>query len=114
MLIVPLPHRVQEVEVNGKSPFREWLRKLKDTEGVAAVVSRIRRIEVAGAFGDYRYLAEGIFELKFKIGPGYRVYFGLQKGFVVLLLAGGDKSSQSQDIRKATELWQEYLKTLTE
>jgi putative addiction module killer protein len=113
MLIVPLPHRVQEVEVNGKSPFRTWLQKLKDTEAVAAIVSRLRRIEVTGAFGDYRYIDHGVFELKFKAGPGYRVYFGLKQGSVVLLLAGGDKSSQSRDIRKATELWQEYLQILT-
>jgi putative addiction module killer protein len=114
MLIVPLPHGVQEVEVNGKSPFREWLRKLKDVEAAAAVVSRIRRIEKTGGFGTYRYLVEGIFEPKFKIGPGYRVYFGLQQGSVVLLLAGGDKSSQKRDIKKATALWKEYLKALTE
>lgn len=114
MLIAPLPHRVQEVEVNGRRPFREWLRKLKDVEASAAVVARIRRIEVAGGFGTYRYLADGVFELKIKIGPGYRVYFGLQQGNVVLLLGGGHKSSQNRDIRKATELWQEYLGTFTE
>ena len=114
MLIAPLPHRVQEIEINGKSPFREWLRKLRDVEGAAAVVSRLRRIETTGGFGSYRYLADGVFELKIKIGPGYRVYFGLQQGFVVLLLGGGDKSTQNRDIRKAAELWQEYLKTFTD
>lgn len=114
MLIAPLPHRVQEIEINGKSPFREWLHKLKDVEGSAAVLSRLRRIEVTGGFGSYRYLDDGVFELKIQIGPGYRVYFGLQQGFVVLLLGGGDKSSQSRDIRKATDLWLEYLKLVTE
>lgn len=89
------------------------VKKLKDTEAVAAIVTRIRRIEVTGGFGTYRYLTDGIFELKFKIGPGYRVYFGLQQGFVVLLLAGGDKGSQERDIKKAKEIWMEYLKTFT-
>lgn len=114
MLIVPLPHTVQEVEVNGKHPFREWLNRLRDAEAAAAVLARIRRIQLTGNFGTYRYLDHGVFELKIKIGPGYRVYFGLQRGLVVLLLAGGDKASQERDIRKATILWQEYLKTISE
>lgn len=114
MLIAPLPHKVQEIEINGKCPFRDWLRKLKDVEGAAAIVSRLRRIEVTGGFGAYRYLEDGVFELKIKTGPGYRVYFGLQQGFVVLLLGAGDKSTQTRDIRKAMELWLEYLKTFME
>ena len=113
MLIAPLPHRVQEVEINGRCPFREWIRKLRDAEGAAAVFSRIRRIEIGGAFGDYRYLSGGVFELKIKVGPGYRVYFGLQQGKLVLLLGGGDKSTQAKDIRRAVILWQEYLKAIT-
>ncbi|OFZ78641.1 MAG: hypothetical protein A2583_06955 [Bdellovibrionales bacterium RIFOXYD1_FULL_53_11] len=112
MLIAPLPHRVQEVEVNGKHPFGRWLGSLKDAQGKAAIIARIRRIEIAGNFGTYRYLTQGVFELKIAVGQGYRVYFGLQQGFVVLLLLGGNKSTQERDISKATRLWQEYLDSL--
>ena len=114
MLIVPLPHKVQELEVNGKRPFQQWLKKLKNAEASAAILARIRRIEIVGNFGSYRYLNDGVFELKFSINPGYRVYFGLQHGNIVLLLAGGDKSSQARDIKKAIELWKEYLASLTD
>ncbi len=75
MLIVPLPHQVQEVEVNGKRPFREWLQKLKDAEVAAAVVARIRRIEVTGGFGDYRYLAEGVLAIASTLACSKALWF---------------------------------------
>ena len=62
-----------------------------------------------GQFGDCKALNDGIYELRLFFGPGYRVYFGQHKGKTILLLAGGDKSSQSRDIKKAKEYWRIYL-----
>lgn len=65
------------------------------------------RVE-AGNLGDYRSVGEGIFELRIDYGPGYRIYFGQIGITIVLLLCGGDKSTQEQDIRKAIEYWEDY------
>lgn len=68
---------------------------------------RLDRIE-QGNLEDYRSVGEGIYELRINYGPGYRVYFGQVGSTVVLLLCGGDKSTQEQDIRKAQEYWEDY------
>lgn len=107
-LLPQKPHRVKELEINGRKPFAAWLAKLRDKTAKAAVLARITRIEEAGNFGAYRYLQDRVFELKITIGPGYRVYFGLEEDLVVLLLLGGDKSGQGRDIKKAKRLWQIY------
>ena len=96
----------------GKLPFVEWLESL-DSKIQARIRHRLTRIET-GNLGDCEPIGVGVFELRLFFGSGYRVYFGLQHGFVVLLLGGGDKSTQSRDIGKATELWLEYLKVITE
>lgn len=67
---------------------------------------RILRIE-DGNLGDYKSLGDGVFELRFFFGAGYRVYFGIIGETVVLLLCGGDKSTQNKDIKKAKEIWKE-------
>jgi len=64
---------------------------------------RLRRVSL-GNFGDCRDLGDDVCELRFAFGPGYRVYYTIRNGEVVILLAGGDKSSQSKDIAKAKEL----------
>ena len=60
-------------------------------------------------YGDYRSLKDGVFELRLVFGPGYRVYFGEDGDTIVVLLCGGDKSSQVQDIKRAKAYWKEYL-----
>jgi putative addiction module killer protein len=95
------------VDQQGRSPFREWLESL-DTAIKARIQARILRIE-SGNLGDHKSVGDGVMELRFDFGPGYRVYFGMDGKTVVLLLIGGDKSSQRRDIKRAQELWSEYL-----
>lgn len=91
---------------DGREPFEEWLDSLKDKSIQARVIQRIDRV-VLGDFGDCRSLGEGIFELRVHYGPGYRVYFGDMEDVIVILLCGGSKKTQNQDIKKAREYWQE-------
>ncbi|MBZ8182174.1 type II toxin-antitoxin system RelE/ParE family toxin [Oscillatoria salina] len=102
------PREIQNYQtVEGRSPFEEWLESLRDSRGKLIVDKRIRRVRV-GNLGDYRSVGDGIFELRIDYGPGYRVYFGQVGTTLVLLLCGGDKSSQKQDILKAKEYWRNY------
>ncbi|MEC4893687.1 MAG: type II toxin-antitoxin system RelE/ParE family toxin [Oscillatoria sp. PMC 1051.18] len=102
------PREIQNYQtVEGRSPFEEWLEFLRDSRGKLIVDKRIRRVRV-GNLGDYRSVGDGIFELRIDYGPGYRVYFGQVGTTLVLLLCGGDKSSQKQDILKAKEYWRDY------
>jgi len=92
--------------------FRDWLDALKDVAGRARILMRIDRL-AHGNPGDHRNLTHGVSELKIDAGPGYRVYFTqrdfTQGGFMlILLLVGGDKSSQTGDIRRAIELAEGY------
>ena len=90
------------------SEFDKWLRKLKDFRAKAKVLVRIQRIELKGNFGDSKSVGEGLMELRIKEGKGYRVYYKEQGEAVILLLIGGDKSTQSADIDKAKSLWTKY------
>ncbi|MEX0966073.1 MAG: type II toxin-antitoxin system RelE/ParE family toxin [Bacteroidia bacterium] len=88
--------------------FDKWLRKLKDFRAKAKVLVRIQRIELKGNFGDCKSVGDGLMELRIEEGKGYRVYYKEQGKTVVLLLLGGDKSTQSADIAKAKSLWTKY------
>jgi len=99
---------VKELEINGRKPFADWFLRLKDKEAKAAVLGRLDRIAESGNFGDYRHLGDKVFELRIHSGPGYRIYFGLERDHVVLLLLGGDKSAQDRDIARAKTLWKRY------
>lgn len=91
---------------NGKSPFIEWLNSLDGTIR-KRINQRILRIE-DGNFGDCKKLTDEISELRFAFGKGYRVYFAQFENTVVLLINGGDKSSQSKDIKVAQKLLFEW------
>ena len=93
--------------IDGEEPFTEWLDGLRDKAASARIRIRLRRIE-AGNFGDCEPVGEGVSELRVHVGAGYRVYFGRYGQKVILLLCGGDKSSQSSDIRTAKALWAEW------
>ncbi len=69
---------------------------------------RINRLTGLGLFGDVRSVGEGVFELRFFFGPGYRVYFGQDGESIVILLCGGDKSTQKHDIERVLEYWRLY------
>ena len=90
----------------GRAPFSDWLEGLDAVTAtrVSAYKNRMRR----GQWGDYRSVGEGVWELKIDFGPGYRIYY-LRDGLtVVILLCGGDKSSQQADIRQAHRFAEDY------
>ena len=92
----------------GRSPFRDWLVKLDQTVR-ARVQARILRFEL-GNLGDHKQVGGGVWEARLDFGPGYRIYFGRSGREIVLLLLGGDKSSQRKDINRAKEYWAVYMK----
>lgn len=92
---------------DGGSPFEEWLTGLKDTKARAKIRVRLDRLSL-GNLGDCKSVGSGIFELRVDFGPGYRVYFGQIGDAVVVLLCGGDKSSQAKDIKNANKFWTDY------
>lgn len=83
--------------------YSKWYNKLKDTVAKSRIAVRIRRMQF-GNFGDTKPVGAGVFELRFDFGPGYRVYYTERNSEIVVLLAGGDKSTQQQDIEKAKQL----------
>ena len=87
--------------------YREWITSLRDVVGKAKIQVRVDRL-VHGNPGSHRSLANGVTELKIDFGPGYRVYYSTLGNELVLLLAGGDKSTQQADIRKAKALVKNY------
>jgi putative addiction module killer protein len=102
------PREIQNyLTAEGRSPFEEWLNALRDITARARIRNRLKRVE-SGNLGNYRSVGEGVCELKIDYGSGYRVYFGQIGSTVVLLLCGGDKSTQAQDILRAKEYWRDY------
>lgn len=83
--------------------YRDWINGLKDRVGRARIQVRVDRL-VHGNPGSHRNLTEGVSELKIDFGPGYRVYYTQRGTRLILLLAGGDKSTQQSDIKLAIEL----------
>jgi putative addiction module killer protein len=83
--------------------FREWLTSLRDNRARARIAQRIDRLQATGNFGDAEYF-NGIGELRIHYGPGYRVYFCRRDAVVIILLCGGDKSSQARDIQRALDM----------
>ncbi len=86
--------------------FSKWLHKLKDIQAKVSILRRIDRIK-DGNFGDYKSVGDGVSELRITTGPGYRVYYTLKEDEVIILLIGGDKSTQTKDIEKAKEILKE-------
>ncbi len=95
------------IKPDGRIPFLEWYYYLRDAKARVKIEARLERVEL-GNVGDYRSVGQGVFELRIDCGPGYRVYFGQVGTVIVLLLCGGDKSTQEQDISKAKEYWRDY------
>ncbi|RKP53441.1 type II toxin-antitoxin system RelE/ParE family toxin [Pararobbsia silviterrae] len=86
--------------------FARWLDALRDPIGKAKILIRIKRAE-AGNFGDSEPVGEGISEMRVDFGPGYRIYYAQRGRKIYLLICGGDKSTQTADIRRAKALWNE-------
>jgi putative addiction module killer protein len=93
----------------GRVPFLDWLRSLKDQQARQKIQARIGRIRL-GNMGHTRSVGEGVQELKVDYGPGYRVYFGQEGNELVILLCGGDKGTQNADIKAAKQYWANYKK----
>ncbi|MBI4583250.1 MAG: type II toxin-antitoxin system RelE/ParE family toxin [Planctomycetes bacterium] len=92
---------------DGRRPCEEWLDSLPDSRARAKIRARIDRVQL-GNFGQCRRAGFGVSEIKVDYGPGYRLYFGLWDLKLVILLCGGDKSSQSKDIKTAQRYWADY------
>ena len=86
--------------------FTKWLTKLKDMQGKVAILRRIERLK-EGNFGDHKFIGNEVSELRITLGSGYRVYYTKVGDDIVILLVGGDKSSQSKDIEKAKKICKE-------
>ena len=86
--------------------FDKWLKKLNDLRAKAKILFRLQKLEQDEHFGDCEPVGDGIRELKINYAKGYRVYFKEVDRKIIILLIGGDKSSQQKDIEKAKEIWE--------
>lgn len=86
--------------------FSKWLSKLKDIKGKVSILRRIDRIK-KGNFGDFKSLGSELYELRITVGAAYRVYYTKKNDEIVILLYGGDKSTQCSDINKARKILEE-------
>lgn len=94
-------------DAKGDEPFTDWLNKLRDPTTRRRILKRLFRVE-QGNYGDHKSVGDGVYELRFFFGSGYRVYFGEDGDTIVVLLTGGDKSSQNKDIQTAKDYWEDY------
>jgi putative addiction module killer protein len=90
--------------------FDKWLRKLKDLRAKAKILFRIQKLKIDEHFGDCKPIGEGIYELRIDYAKGYRIYFKEREGKLIILLVGGEKSTQQRDIEKAKEIWKRIKK----
>jgi putative addiction module killer protein len=111
---------MQKIEIEiyssktGKTPYAKWMASLGDRIH-DKVARRIANLKV-GNFGDAKPIKgiKGIYEMRIHDGPGYRIYYGMMRNILVVLLCGGDKGTQKRDIEKAKKYWQDYLENMRE
>jgi putative addiction module killer protein len=96
---------------DGREPYSDWFRRLRDRLAKARIEARLRQIQ-SGNFGDCKPVGEGVTELRIDVGAGYRVYSGRHGMDWVILLCGGDKDSQTKDIARAKVLWADWKRRL--
>jgi putative addiction module killer protein len=94
------------IEIRETETFSDWLLALRDSQARARIAARVRRLAF-GNPGDVKPVGEGISELRIHYGPGYRVYYVQRGAVLILLLCGGDKTTQSRDIETAKRLAKE-------
>jgi putative addiction module killer protein len=92
---------------DGKDIFALWHQRIRDQRVRLAVDRRLNRI-ADGNFGDHKPCGSGVWELRFDLGPGHRIYYAISNGKIVLLLCAGDKSSQTDDIERAITFWTDW------
>ena len=95
------------MRVEKSDEYRDWIDRLKDRAGRARILVRVDRL-IDGNPGQHRDLTDGVSELKIDVGPGYRVYYSLKGTRLLLLLIGGDQSTQQKDIVRAVQLARNY------
>ncbi|KQU81708.1 MULTISPECIES: type II toxin-antitoxin system RelE/ParE family toxin [unclassified Rhizobacter] len=83
--------------------FQDWLDALSDRRGQARIAARLRQAE-SGNLGDWKAVGDEVFEMRVDCGPGYRLYFARSGKIVIVILAGGDKSTQARDIQRAKRI----------
>lgn len=92
---------------NGSCPIEDWIKGIKDTQTRQCIQSRLDRIE-RGNVGDCRPVGEGVSEFRLDFGAGFRIYYALTGTTLIVLLVGGDKSTQADDIKTAKKLWKDH------
>ncbi|GHV76945.1 toxin, RelE family protein [Spirochaetia bacterium] len=100
-------------EIRRSSVYKKWLKKLKDREAIVRINTRVRRL-ADGNPGDVKPAGEGISEMRIDYGPGYRVYYKDTGKEIIILLCGGDKSTQQADIATAKEIAATYNQDIEE
>ena len=95
------------IKADGTDIVQLWLKELRDNLAKMAVIRRVNRVE-RGNFGDHKFCREGVWELRVDVGAGYRVYYAIAGSKVVMLLSGGNKSSQEADIARACGYWKDW------
>lgn len=98
---------------DGFCPFEYWLNSVGDKLLVQRILIRFDRIK-EGNFGDHKALSDGIWELRFTFGGGLRIYYGHLNDKIILIMVGGNKASQSKDLKKAKGIWKQYLEIRNE
>lgn len=91
------------METQQTPDFADWFDGLRDRKAKSKIAARIARFEL-GLMGDVKSVGGGVSEARIAFGPGYRLYFTIRRGALIILLIGGDKSSQRRDIRRAQEM----------
>lgn len=94
---------------SGKQPFIEWLEALKNKDDRYRIKERLDRVAL-GNLGDWKSITGDLCEFRCHFSSWFRIYFGWDKDEIILLLCGGNKSSQSSDIKKAKQYWEDYLR----
>jgi|SRR5882724_11198381 len=102
-MVAHVSYKIQVYEVQKTDEFDEWLLALTDQRAIAKIVSRIERLGMGNA-GDVESVGEGINEMRIHHGAGYRVYYKRTGNTIMMILCGGDKSTQAQDIKRAKEI----------
>ncbi|CAA7623144.1 type II toxin-antitoxin system RelE/ParE family toxin [Magnetospirillum sp. UT-4] len=103
-----MPAVLEYLDEQGASPFGRWFERLDARAAAKVAVARIKL--AAGHMGNVKAVGEGVSEYRIDHGPGYRLYFGNDGTALILLLLGGDKTTQPRDIAQAKALWQDYRK----
>lgn len=91
----------------GIRPYQKWLEKMRNPQALVQIQKRIQRM-ANGNFGDCKALGSGLWELRIDCGPGYRIYYAVYGNKIIVLFAGGDKSTQAEDIARSQQFKKDY------